>query len=387
MDKEFGKIYLSPPHLGEWERELVEEAFRDNWIAPLGPHVDAFENELACYVGAGGALALSSGTAAIHLALKLLDASDGDTVFCSSLTFVASANPILYQKAIPVLIDSEPESWNMSPQALERALHDADNAKKLPKAVIVVNLYGQSADMDPILDLCRRYGVPLIEDAAESLGATYKGKASGTFGEFGIFSFNGNKIITTSGGGMLVSDNREALDKARYWATQARDPARHYQHSEIGYNYRMSNVLAAIGRGQLKVLDERIRARRNIFGLYASRLADLDGVTFMPEASFGRSTRWLTALTVDPEQAGVAAADIIDDLASRNIEARPVWKPLHLQPLFRDCPYYPHSENESVSDKLFHNGLCLPSGSQMSENVQQRVIDLIGHSFKKAVKR
>jgi pyridoxal phosphate-dependent aminotransferase EpsN len=259
-------------------------------------------------------------------------------------------------------------------------------AQKLPKAVIVVNLYGQSSDMGPIRDLCRRYGVPVVEDAAESLGATYKGKASGTFGEFGIFSFNGNKIITTSGGGMLVSDNQEALDKARYWATQARDPARHYQHSETGYNYRMSNVLAAIGRGQFKVLNERIRARRNVFDFYYKMLAEIEGVAFMPEASFGQSTRWLTALTIDPNRAGVSAADIVDFLATHNIEARPVWKPLHLQPLFRDCFYYPHTETSSVSDKLFEDGLCLPSGSQMTENDQIRVTDLIAQSLKKAVK-
>lgn len=385
MGNESARLYLSPPHLGEWERLLVEEAFRDNWIAPLGPHVDAFEQEVAQYTGCRGALALSSGTAAIHLALKLLDVAEGDTVFCSSLTFVASANPILYQKAIPIFIDSEPESWNMSPQALERALHDAHLARKLPKAVIVVNLYGQSSDMGPIRDLCQRYGVPVVEDAAESLGATYKGKASGTFGEFGIFSFNGNKIITTSGGGMLVSDNREALDKARYWATQARDPARHYQHSETGYNYRMSNVLAAIGRGQFKVLEERIRQRRNVFDFYYKRLAEIEGVTFMPEASFGQSTRWLTALTVDPDRTGVSSSDIVDFLASHNIEARPVWKPLHLQPLFRHCFYYPHTETSSVSDRLFECGLCLPSGSQMTENDQIRVIDLIAHSLKTAV--
>lgn len=387
MENESGKLYLSPPHLGKRERELVEEAFRDNWIAPLGPHVDAFEAEVARYVGAGGALALSSGTAAIHLALKLLDTGEGDTVFCSSLTFVASANPILYQKAIPVFIDSEPQSWNMSPLALERALQDAWQARKLPKAVIVVNLYGQSADMDPIVHLCRRYGVPVIEDAAESLGATYRGKASGSFGDFGVFSFNGNKIITTSGGGMLVSDNREALDKARYWATQARDPARHYQHSQIGYNYRLSNVLAAIGRGQLQVLEERISARRAIFGLYADLLGEFDGLAFMPEAAFGRSTRWLTVLTVDPERTGFTAAGLVDLLASANIEARPVWKPLHLQPLFRDCFYYPHTATESVSDRLFATGICLPSGSGMSEYDQLRVIELMRSSLKRAVAR
>lgn len=385
MSNPNGNIYLSPPHMGEWEKKLIEQAFDENWIAPLGPHVDAFEQELADYVGIRGAVALGSGTSAIHLALKLLGTGEGDTVFCSTLTFVASANPILYQHAVPVFIDSEPNSWNMSPQALERALNDAARAGKLPKAVIVVNLYGQSADMDPIMELCERYRVPLVEDAAESLGATYKGKASGTFGKFGIYSFNGNKIITTSGGGMLVSDDMDALNKARYWASQARDPARHYQHSEIGYNYRLSNVLAAIGRGQLQVLDERVAARRRIFNEYFSYFSDRDGIAFMPEADYGLSTRWLTALTLDPEQCGVAAAQIVDLLADNRIEARPVWKPLHLQPLFRHCFYYSHQEYESVSDKLFENGLCLPSGSNLLPSEQGRIIDIIDQVLKKVV--
>jgi pyridoxal phosphate-dependent aminotransferase EpsN len=371
--------------MGEWERKLIKQAFDENWIAPLGPHVDAFERELADYVGIRGAVALGSGTSAIHLALKLLGTGEGDTVFCSTLTFVASANPILYQHAVPVFIDSEPNSWNMSPHALERALNDAARAGKLPKAVIVVNLYGQSADMDPIMELCERYRVSLVEDAAESLGATYKGKASGTFGKFGIYSFNGNKIITTSGGGMLVSDDMDALNKARYWASQARDPARHYQHSEIGYNYRLSNVLAAIGRGQLKVLDERVAARRRIFNEYFSYFSDRDGIAFMPESAYGLSTRWLTALTLEPERCGVTAAQIIDLLTDNRIEARPVWKPLHLQPLFRHCFYYPHHEYESVSDKLFENGLCLPSGSNLSPNDQRRIIDIIDQVLKKVV--
>lgn len=371
------RIYLSPPHMGQEEQQWVQQAFATNWIAPLGPNVDVFEKEIAGYVGAGGALALSSGTAAIHLALRLLGVGAGDTVFCSSLTFVASVNPVLYQGAEPVFIDSEPESWNMSPQALERALSEAKRAGKLPKAVVVVNLYGQSADMDPLLDLCDQYGVPVIEDAAESLGATYKGRASGTLGRFGTYSFNGNKIITTSGGGMLVSDDLEALEKARYWATQARDPAPHYEHSEVGFNYRMSNVLAGIGIGQLHMLPERIETRRAIFAAYAEALGSMEGVEFMPEASFGQATRWLTTLTVDPQVARTTSGDIIRALAEANIESRPVWKPMHLQPLFQSCAYYPHQEGHSVSDRLFEQGICLPSGSSLTETEQAKVIEIV----------
>ncbi|WP_017756529.1 DegT/DnrJ/EryC1/StrS family aminotransferase [Calidifontibacillus oryziterrae] len=371
------RIYLSSPHMGGDELKYIQEAFDTNWIAPLGPNVNAFEQELAEFVGSKGGAALSSGTAAIHLALRLLNVGQGDRVFCSSLTFIASANPILYQGAEPVFIDSEPESWNMSPDALEQAFVDAANEEKLPKAVIVVNLYGQSADMDKVIEICDRYGVPVIEDAAESLGATYKGKASGTFGKYGIYSFNGNKIITTSGGGMLVSDDVEALKKARFWATQARDQARHYQHSEIGYNYRMSNVVAGIGRGQLKVLDERVRVKREIFERYVEAFKNVKGFDFMPEPSYGRSTRWLTTLTIDPEKCGFSRDDMIDALAAENIEARPVWKPLHLQPVFEGCSYYPHSGDESVSDRLFEYGVCLPSGTNMTIDEQERVIECI----------
>lgn len=371
------RIYLSPPHIGELEQQLIAEAFDTNWIAPLGPHVDAFEKELADYVGVKGAVALSSGTAAIHLALRLLGVGVGDTVFCSSLTFVASANPILYQGATPVFIDSEPKSWNMSPDALSRAFIEAERSGKLPKAVIIVNLYGQSADMTPLLAICDQYNVPVVEDAAESLGATYRGQASGTFGKFGIYSFNGNKIITTSGGGILVSNNIKALEKARFWATQARDPARHYQHSEIGHNYRLSNVLAGIGRGQVRVLEERVNARRKVFARYYEALSNVDGIEFMPEAQFCRSTRWLTVLTVDSARCGVNPTDILDTLATQNIEARPVWKPLHLQPLFKECNYYPHTGDGSVSDSLFEKGLCLPSGSNLPEDDQNRIIECI----------
>jgi len=371
------RIYLSSPHMGGHEQQFVADAFETNWIAPLGPNVDGFERELAEHVGIKGAAALSCGTAAIHLALKLIGVGTGDSVFCSSLTFSASANPIMYQNAIPVFIDSEPESWNMSPSALKRAFLDAEKSDKLPKAVIVVNLYGQSANMDELVGICDSYGVPVIEDAAESLGATYKGKASGTFGKFGIYSFNGNKIITTSGGGMLVSNDLEALEKARFWATQSRDAARHYQHSEIGYNYRMSNVLAGIGRGQLRVLDQRVNTKRGIFERYFAELSGVDGIEFMPEASYGQSNRWLTTLTVDPERTGTTAIAIMDALAAENIECRPVWKPLHLQPVFQGCAYYPHDAHGSISDRLFEYGICLPSGSNMTDEEQGRVIAII----------
>ncbi|QOR68978.1 aminotransferase class I/II-fold pyridoxal phosphate-dependent enzyme [Cytobacillus suaedae] len=368
------RIYLSSPHMSGNELKYINEAFDTNWIAPLGPNVDEFEKEIAQYVGASEAVAVSSGTAAIHLALSLLGVQSGDRVFCSSLTFIASANPIIYQGAEPVFIDSEPETWNMSPVALQRAFNDAVIDGILPKAVIVVNLYGQSAKMDDIITICNQYNVPIIEDAAESLGATYKGKASGTFGKFGIFSFNGNKIITTSGGGMLVSDDIEALKKARFLATQARDHAPHYQHSQIGYNYRLSNILAGIGRAQLQVLEERVEARRTVFQRYSEELSHLPGFTFMPELQDTVSNRWLTALTINEEEAGVSVLEILTSLSEENIEARPVWKPLHLQPVFSEMKYFPHSETESISDQLFQNGLCLPSGSNMTEDDLERVI-------------
>ncbi|SDI41962.1 dTDP-4-amino-4,6-dideoxygalactose transaminase [Natribacillus halophilus] len=320
---------------------------------------------------------LSSGTAAIHLALRQLGVGEGDVVFCSSLTFVASANPILYQGARPVFIDAEPATWNMSPAALARAMRDAGERGELPKAVIVVNLYGQNARMDALMEICRGYGVPVIEDAAESLGSEYQGRKSGTFGDFGVFSFNGNKIITTSGGGALVSNDTEALDRARFLATQAREPALHYEHSEVGYNYRMSNIVAGAGRGQLEVLDERVEQRRAVFERYYEALSGLAGVAFMPELEGSKSNRWLTALTVDPEQAGVSHLDIIGALGAENIEARPVWKPMHMQPLFEGVEYYSHEEGWSVSDELFRCGLCLPSGSSMTEGELDRVIGVV----------
>lgn len=371
------RIYLSSPHMSGMEMSFIQDAFDSNWIAPLGPNVDAFEQELAAYAGVQAAAAVSSGTAAIHLALKLLGVGAGDTVLCSTLTFVASANPILYQGAAPVFIDSEPDTWNMSPQALERALADAAMEGKLPKAVIVVHLYGQSAKMDEILSLCRQYAVPVIEDAAESLGSTYHGKASGSMGDYGIYSFNGNKIITTSGGGMLVSNAPESMKKARFLATQARDEAIHYQHSQAGYNYRMSNVLAGIGRAQLGVLEDRVAKRRDVFRRYEQELGDVRGIEFMPELAGTRSNRWLTALTVDEKEAGVSVQRLLEVMAEENIEARPVWKPLHMQPLFEHTRMYAHSKEEIVAERLFRTGICLPSGSNMQREEQQRVIDCV----------
>ena len=369
-----GRIWLSTPHMGEEELHFVSEAFSTNWVAPLGPNVDAFEREIAETVGIGHAAAMSSGTAAIHVALRLLDIGPGDIVFCSSFTFVASINPALYLGATPVFIDSEPSSWNMSPVALERALAAAKAAGRLPKAVVVVDLYGQSADMDAIVPLCEAYGVPIVEDAAESLGATYKGRQSGTFGRFGIYSFNGNKIITTSGGGMLISDDGEAIARARKLSTQAREPALHYEHVEVGYNYRMSNVLAGIGRGQLKVLEQRVAARRAVFDHYAGALADVAEIQWMPEAPYGRSNRWLTACTLCE---GIAPNAVLAELNRRDIEARPAWKPMHRQPLFAGAAYYSHGDNHDCAGDLFDRGLCLPSGSNMTEAQIDRVVDAL----------
>ncbi|HDR7586987.1 pyridoxal phosphate-dependent aminotransferase [Bacillus mycoides] len=374
MIKNKEKIYLSSPHMSGNEQKYIQNAFDTNWIAPLGPNVDGFERELASFVGVKGGAAVSSGTAAIHLALRLLDVQKGDTVFCSSFTFVASANPIVYLGAEPVFIDSEPETWNMSPNALAHALYEANKVGKLPKAIILVHLYGQSAKLDEILSLCNQYNVPIVEDAAESLGSTYKGKASGTFGRFGVYSFNGNKIITTSGGGMLVSNDVEALERARFLATQAKDPAPHYEHSEIGYNYRMSNILAGVGRGQLEVLEDRVRTRRCIYKRYYEALSHMPGFYFMPELENTRSNRWLTTLTIDEKESGISIGKLLRTLAEENIEARPMWKPLHMQSLFKEKKYYPHSKNEDVSQYLFQSGICLPSGSNMLAEDQQRVI-------------
>lgn len=366
-------ILLSTPHMGNYEQKFVTEAFETNWIAPIGPHVDAFEQEFCQAVGSSHAAAVTSGTAALHLALKLVGVEVGDEVFCSSLTFSASANPIVYLGAKPVFIDSDRLSWNMDPNLLRSALDQKAKVGKLPKAVILVHLYGQSADIDPILKACQDYGVAMIEDAAEALGATYKGRSPGTFGTIGIFSFNGNKIITTSGGGMLVSEDASLTSKARFLATQARDPAPHYQHSEIGYNYRLSNVLAGIGRGQLMVLADRVAARRRNCEIYQQALAGIPGVEFMPEAPWGNATRWLTCLTIDPQQFGADREQIRLALAEQQIEVRPVWKPLHMQPIFKDSECF----GGQVAEDLFERGLCLPSGSNLTDQELERVIQAI----------
>ncbi len=368
------KILLSTPHLGDLERQFVEEAFRTNWIAPLGPNVDGFERELADLVGVAHAAALSSGTAALHLALVLLGVGRGDVVFCSTLTFVASANPVLYQGAEPVFIDSEPLSWNMSPSALEDAFRDAHSSGKMPKAVIVVNLYGQSADFDSIIEICSSYNVPIIEDAAESLGSYYKERPSGSFGKIGVFSFNGNKIITTSGGGMLVSDDESIVSRARFLSTQAREPKAYYEHNVVGYNYRMSNILAGVGRGQLTVLRDRVYARRNVFRRYQEALSSFCSISWMPEPDWSFSNRWLTALTIESEVSHSPVEHLINRLALQGIEARHVWKPMHLQPLFKGSRFFPH-EGASFSEYLFDHGLCLPSGSNMSEQQQSFVVE------------
>jgi dTDP-4-amino-4,6-dideoxygalactose transaminase len=362
------RIFLSSPHMSDegYEMEYVKEAFDTNWIAPLGENVNEFEKELAEKVGSKAAAALSSGTAAIHLALKAAGVGEGDIVFCTTLTFSATANPIIYQNAIPVFIDSDYETWNMCPKALEEAFIKYPNVK----AVIVVHLYGLSADMDKIVELCKKYNVVLIEDAAESLGTYYKGKHTGTFGDYGIFSFNGNKIITTSGGGMVVSNNEERIAKARFWATQSRDQARHYQHSELGFNYRMSNVVAGIGRGQLKVLDERVAKKKYIFDFYKRELGELDGVEFMPNNEWNEPNFWLSSLTLTGH---VRPVGIMEALEKENIESRPVWKPMHMQPFFEKYDFV----GTGVSEAIFENGVCLPSDTKMTDADLYRVVGII----------
>ncbi len=372
------RIYLSSPHMSDqgYEMDYIKEAFDTNWVAPLGKNVDEFEIELAEKVGIKAAAALSSGTAAIHLALKAAGVGAGDIVFCPSLTFSATANPIIYQNAIPVFIDSDHETWNMSPEALEKAF------KKYPrvKAVLVVHLYGLSADIDNILKLCNEHNVLLIEDAAESLGTIYKGRYTGTFGDYGIFSFNGNKIITTSGGGMLVSNHEEKIAKARFWATQSRDPARHYQHSELGFNYRMSNIVAGIGRGQLKVLDKRVEKKKTIFEFYKRELGNLPGVKMMPVNNWNQPNYWLSCMTLSntchserSEESCLRPIDIMVALEKENIESRPIWKPMHMQPFFEKFDFI----GEGVSEELFENGICLPSDTKMSEDDLNRICRLI----------
>jgi pyridoxal phosphate-dependent aminotransferase EpsN len=359
--------------MGDQERNLLLDAFDSNWIAPLGPHVDAFEREFGEKIGGLHAAALSSGTAGLHLALTLLGIGRGDEVLVSTFTFSATANAVTYTGAEPVFIESDPQTWNMDPGLLAEELDDCARRGKLPKAVIVVDLYGQCADYDPILAACARYDVPVIEDAAEALGATYRNAPSGSFGKAAVFSFNGNKIITTSGGGMLVSRDAALIGKARFLSSQARDPAPHYQHSEIGYNYRMSNLLAAVGRGQLSRLENRVVRRREIFDFYSKALEDLPGVEFMPEAPYGRCTRWLTCLTIDPDRFGATREDIRLALENNNIESRPVWKPMHLQPVFSGC----RVRGGQVAERIFENGLCLPSGSSLSDADLKRIVGVV----------
>lgn len=369
-----------------YEKKYVKEAFDTNWIAPLGNNVDMFEKELSSYVKVKSSAALSSGTSALHLALKLLNVEDKDIVFCSTFTFVASANPILYQNAQPIFIDSEPETWNMSPIALEKAFAYCKKINKMPKAVIVVHLYGMNAKIDIISNICSKYNVPIIEDSAESLGSLYKGKMSGTFGELGIYSFNGNKIITTSGGGMLVSNNHELIQESKFLATQSKEVADHYNHKEVGFNYRLSNISAGIGRGQLKILNQRIDKKREIFQKYFEELSRFEGIEFLIEDKNQFCNRWLTVLTIDSNKTLLTNRDIMLKLEEANIESRLLWKPMHLQPLFKKNLYFNHYEHSNVSEKLFENGLCLPSDTKMGINEQEEVINIIKGMLKKAQK-
>lgn len=372
------RIFLSSPHMSKerYEQKYIKEAFDTNWIAPLGENVNKFEEELASYVKIKCAAALSAGTAAIHMALKALDVKKEDIVFCSDLTFSATVNPVIYENATPVFIDSEKESWNMDPKALEKAFEKYPN----PKAVIVVHLYGTPAKIEEIKSICDKHNVPLVEDAAESLGATYKGKQTGTFGKYGIYSFNGNKIITTSGGGMLVSNDEERVAKVRFWATQAREKARHYEHKEIGYNYRMSNILAGIGRGQLKVLDERIGQKTNIYNNYKEGFKDIPDIEIQPNPENTKPNHWLSVITLN-KNSKVKPLDIMEALEKENIESRPVWKPMHMQPVFKDYDFI-KVEEEAVSEDLFERGVCLPSDTKMTKEEQETVIDIIKNLWK-----
>lgn len=367
------RVYLSPPHMGPDERSLLLEAFDSNWIAPLGPHVDGFERELAERVQVPHAAALSSGTAALHLGLQLLGVGRGDEVLVSSLTFAASANPVTYLGATPVFIDAERETWNLDPDLVDEELTRSSKAGRKAKAVVAVDLYGQCAQLDRLEAVCAKHGVPLLEDAAEALGATWKGRPAGSFGAAAAFSFNGNKIITTSGGGMLVSRDAKLVERARFFATQARDPAPHYQHSEIGHNYRLSNLLAAVGRGQLRVLSERIGARKAHRTFYEQTLGRLDGVRFMPLSAHGEWNGWLSVITIDPKRFGATREDVRLALEKQNIESRPVWKPMHLQPVFKDC----RMVGGAVAEEAFEFGLCLPSGSSLTAEERARVVEQV----------
>jgi dTDP-4-amino-4,6-dideoxygalactose transaminase len=375
------KIWLSSPHMSGHEMSFINEAFETNWIAPLGANVDNFEKELGEYLSVKNVTALSSGTAAIHLALIILGVKENDEVICSSFTFSASANPIVYQGAKPVFIDSDPVTWNMDPDLLEKAIMERLKIGKKPKAIILVHLYGMPARNSEILELANKYDIPVIEDAAEALGSTYNGKKCGSFGRIGILSFNGNKIITTSGGGALISDNPDFTSKAKFLSTQARDKAVHYEHSQIGYNYRMSNVLAGIGRGQLKVIDQRVARRRKVFSIYKEAFSNIRGITYQAEIdSSVHSNRWLTSIIINPEATGgITREDVRLTLEKENIESRPLWKPMHLQPVFSKFKSY----TSGVSESLFNNGLCLPSGSNLSDDDLKRVIDCVLSIFEK----
>jgi dTDP-4-amino-4,6-dideoxygalactose transaminase len=375
------KIWLSSPHMSGEEMKYIDEAFATNWIAPLGPNVDKFEKKLADYLSVKNCAALSSGTAAIHLALIVLGIKPGDEVLCSSFTFAASANPIVYLGATPVFVDSEPETWNMDPVLLKEAIDDRIKIGKKPKAIIVVHLYGMPAKIDEIIAIAKKYDIPIIEDAAEAIGSEFNNKKCGSFGDISILSFNGNKIITTAGGGALVSDNKEYVDRARFLSTQAADKAAHYQHSQIGYNYRLSNILAGIGLGQLEVVESRIESRRRIFSRYVEALSEIKGIKFHiePDTKF-KSNRWLTTIVIDADLTdGITREDIRLGLEKENVESRPLWKPLHIQPVFLSCPSYIND----VSYNLFVNGLCLPSGSNLSDDDQDRVIGYIFAIFRK----
>ncbi|MGB2475670.1 MAG: aminotransferase class I/II-fold pyridoxal phosphate-dependent enzyme [Flavobacteriaceae bacterium] len=364
------KIWLSSPHMGDRELKNVQEAFATNWISPAGPFLAVFEEKLANYCSTKAAVAISSGTAGIHLALRLLDIKPGDTILCQSFTFVGSCNPILYEKATPVFVDSEPDTWNICPQALEEAIIALEQQDQKPKAIIVVHLYGMPAKMKEINSLSIKYNIPIIEDAAEALGSSIDGKACGAFGALGILSFNGNKIITTSGGGALLSNNPDWIDKARFLATQAKDTAPHYEHSQQGYNYRLSNVAAAIGVGQLEVLEQRIAARRENYAFYRQLLDQVEGITFLDEPQGYKSNRWLSCILIDPSKTkGISRETLRLALEKHNIESRPLWKPMHRQPLFKDAPFY----GNGISDRLFDRGLCLPSGSNLTTEQKERI--------------
>ncbi|MCI8554124.1 MAG: aminotransferase class I/II-fold pyridoxal phosphate-dependent enzyme [Clostridiales bacterium] len=371
-------IFLSPPHMGGKELEYVQEAFQSNWIAPYGPFINQFEEKMADYIGVADALAVSSGTAAIHLVFRWLGIGEGDVVFCSDFTFIGSCDPVFYERAVPVFIDCEPDSWNMSPAALERAFQDAKKEGNMPKAVLVVDLYGESADWDSILPICRKYGVPVIEDAAEAVGALYKGKRCGSFGDFAVHSYNGNKIITTSGGGMVLSHNRMAIEKMRFWSTQAREPMIHYEHKEYGYNYRMSNICAAIGLGQLEFLEEKIRIRKKMHQFYAEALKGIPGY-IKEHTEKNASNCWLNLLYITDNV--IAPEEVVLRLQNAGIEARPAWKPMHMQPVFHAPQFYPHSKKQIVDEDVFSHAICLPSGDSMTDKQLERVIHELRKCF------